>query len=125
MKVSQNWLKELVDINSTPDVLADKLSIGGFEVESLKDTSLQVNGVLLGKVLSVNKHPNSTKLHVCKVLIETCLMFNFFVLAIFLFSKLSSQQKFIIFFFVKYFAREIPETPIPSKKILLFFRFII
>ena len=67
MKVSQNWLKELVDINSTPEVLADMLSIGGFEVESLKDTSLQVNGVLLGKVLSVNKHPNSTKLSVCKV----------------------------------------------------------
>ena len=67
MKVSQNWLKELVDINSTPEVLADKLSIGGFEVESLEDTSLQVKGVLLGKVLSVDKHPDSTKLSVCKV----------------------------------------------------------
>ena len=67
MKVSQNWLKELVDINSTPEVLAEKLSIGGFEVESLKDTSLQVKGVLLGHVLSVEKHPNSTKLSVCKV----------------------------------------------------------
>ena len=67
MKVSQNWLKELVDINSTPEVLAEKLSIGGFEVESLKDTSLQVKGVLLGNVLSVEKHPNSTKLSVCQV----------------------------------------------------------
>ena len=67
MKVSQNWLKELVDINSTPELLADKLSIGGFEVESLKDTSLQVKGVLLGKVLSVEKHTDSNKLSVCKV----------------------------------------------------------
>ena len=67
MKVSQNWLKELVDINATPEVIADKLSIGGFEVESLKDTSLQVKGVVLGKVLSVDKHPNSNKLSVCKV----------------------------------------------------------
>ena len=67
MKVSQNWLKELVNINSTPEVLADKLSIGGFEVESLKDTSLQVKGVLLGKVISVEKHPDSSKLTVCKV----------------------------------------------------------
>ena len=67
MKVSQNWLEELVDINTTPEILADKLSIGGFEVESLKDTSLQVKGVLLGKVLSVERHPNSIKLSVCKV----------------------------------------------------------
>ena len=67
MKVSQNWLKELVDINTTPDVLSDKLSIGGFEVESLKDTSLQVKGVLLGKVISVEKHPDSNKLSVCNV----------------------------------------------------------
>ena len=67
MKVSQNWLKELVDINSTPEDLADKLSIGGFEVESLKDMSLQVKGVLLGNVLSVEKHPDSNKLSVCQV----------------------------------------------------------
>ena len=53
MKVSQNWLKKLVEINSTPDVLSEKLSIGGFEVESLEDCSKNVDGVVLGKVLSV------------------------------------------------------------------------
>jgi len=67
MKVSQNWLKELVEINTIPESLAEKLSIGGFEVESLTDTSLQVKGVVLGKVLSVEKHPDSIKLSVCKV----------------------------------------------------------
>ena len=67
MKVSQNWLKELVDIKTSPEVLSEKLSIGGFEVESLKDTSLQVKGVLLGKVLSADKLQNSNKLSVCKV----------------------------------------------------------
>ncbi len=67
MKVSQNWLNELVDINTTPEILANKLSIGGFEVESIKDNSLQVSGVVLGKVISVEKHTDSTKLSVCKV----------------------------------------------------------
>ena len=37
MKVSQNWLKSLVEINTTPDDLSEKLSIGGFEVDSLID----------------------------------------------------------------------------------------
>ena len=56
MKVSQNWLKELVDINTTPNELSEKLSIGGFEVESIDDCSSKYNGVILGKVLSVEKH---------------------------------------------------------------------
>jgi len=50
MKVSQNWLKNLVEITSTPEDLSEKLSIGGFEVESLEDCSKNVNGVVLGKV---------------------------------------------------------------------------
>ena len=67
MKVSHNWLKSIVEINSTPNDLADKLSIGGFEVESLVDCSQYVQGVVLGKVLSVVKHEGSDKLYICKV----------------------------------------------------------
>ena len=67
MKVSQNWLKSLVEINTTPDDLSEKLSIGGFEVESLIDCSSNVKGVVLGKVLSVVKHDNSEKLSICSV----------------------------------------------------------
>ncbi len=67
MKVSQNWLKKLVEINSTPEDLSEKLSIGGFEVESLEDCSKNVNGVVLGKVLSVSKLEGSDKLSICKV----------------------------------------------------------
>ena len=67
MKVSQNWLKTLVDIDSTPSDLSEKLSIGGFEVESLEDCSKNVNGVVLGKVLTVEKHEESEKLFICKV----------------------------------------------------------
>jgi phenylalanyl-tRNA synthetase beta chain len=67
MKVSQNWLKNLVEINSTPEDLSEKLSIGGFEVESLENCSKNVNGVVLGKVLSVLKHEGSEKLSICQV----------------------------------------------------------
>ena len=67
MKVSQNWLKNLVEITSTPEDLSEKLSIGGFEVESLENCSKNVNGVVLGKVLSVLKHEGSEKLSICQV----------------------------------------------------------
>ena len=67
MKVSQNWLKSLVEINTTPDDLSEKLSVGGFEVDSLIDCSENVKGIVLGKVLSVVKHKNSEKLSICSV----------------------------------------------------------
>jgi len=67
MKVSQNWLKNLVEITSTPEDLSEKLSIDGFEVESLEDCSKNVSGVVLGKVLSVLKHEGSDKLSICQV----------------------------------------------------------
>jgi len=67
MKVSQNWLKNLVGITCTPEDLSEKLSIGGFEVESLEDCSENVNGVVLGKVISVVKHEGSDKLSICQV----------------------------------------------------------
>ena len=67
MKVSQNWLNTLVDITTTPEDLSEKLSIGGFEVDSLEDCSENVNGVVLGKVLQVEKHEGSDKLSICKV----------------------------------------------------------
>ena len=77
MKVSQNWLKNLVEINSTPEDLSEKLSIGGFEVESLEDCSENVNGVVLGKVLSVLKHEGSDKLSICQVDIGiSCLLYT-------------------------------------------------
>jgi len=71
MKVSHNWLNNLVEITSTPEDLSEKLSIGGFEVESLEDCSNNVNGVVLGKVLSVLKHEGSNKLSICQVDIGT------------------------------------------------------
>ena len=67
MKVSQNWLKSIVDINSTPHELSEKLSIGGFEVDALEDCSKNVDGVVLGKVLDIEKHTGSDKLSICKV----------------------------------------------------------
>ena len=67
MKVSQNWLKTLVDFKSTPEELSEKLSIGGFEVDDLQDCSNNVKGVVLGKVLTVEKHFDSDKLSICMV----------------------------------------------------------
>ena len=66
MIISIDWLKEFVDIKESPDELADVLSSIGLEAESLKPYE-DLEGVVIGKVNSVGKHPNADRLSVCSV----------------------------------------------------------
>jgi len=67
MKVSVSWLKNLVEFNNDIDELAEKLSMTGFEVESLEDLSAQAKNVVIGYVDEITPHPNAEKLKVCSV----------------------------------------------------------
>jgi phenylalanyl-tRNA synthetase beta chain len=67
MKVSYNWLKEFVDFDFTPQELGEQLTMVGIEVEEIISQLPQFNGVLVARVLSVNKHPNADKLSICEV----------------------------------------------------------
>ncbi|MDY7007508.1 MAG: phenylalanine--tRNA ligase subunit beta [Cyanobacteriota bacterium] len=67
MRISLNWLRELVDIKISPEDLAETLTMAGFEVEEIEDRSTWATGVVVGKILEANKHPNADKLQVCQV----------------------------------------------------------
>ena len=67
MRVSLNWLKELIDINMSPEDLGRVLTIAGFELEELIDLGANADGVVVGRVIQRDKHPNADKLSVCKV----------------------------------------------------------
>ena len=67
MKVSVSWLKNLVEINNDIDELAERLSMTGFEVESIEDLSDQAKNVVIGFVDKITPHPNAEKLQVCSV----------------------------------------------------------
>ncbi|NJK57650.1 MAG: phenylalanine--tRNA ligase subunit beta [Pleurocapsa sp. SU_5_0] len=67
MRVSLNWLQELVDINISPEELGRILTIAGFELEELIDLRANADGVVVGKVIERSPHPNADKLSVCKV----------------------------------------------------------
>lgn len=67
MRISLNWLRELVDITLSPEELADALTMAGFEVEEIEDRRSWADGVVIGKVLTRDKHPNADKLSVCTV----------------------------------------------------------
>src|SRR6476646_4412643 len=71
MRISLNWLRELVDVTMTPQELAQTLTLAGFEVEDIEDRRTWAEGVVVGKVLSRQPHPNADKLSVCQVDIGT------------------------------------------------------
>lgn len=67
MRVSLNWLQEFVEINLTPETIAEILTIAGFEVEEIEYRRSFAEGVVVGKVLDCQAHPNADKLSVCSV----------------------------------------------------------
>ena len=67
MKISYNWLQDYVDLKTKPQDLANQLSLSGLEVEEIIEKTLDYPGVVVGRVLSVEDHPNADKLKICKV----------------------------------------------------------
>lgn len=71
MKVSYNWLQEFVDIDISPQELADRLTLAGIAVEGVTETGKGVEKVLTGRIETISPHPNADKLVVTTVNIGT------------------------------------------------------
>ncbi|MBR4846594.1 MAG: phenylalanine--tRNA ligase subunit beta, partial [Phascolarctobacterium sp.] len=67
MLASLEWLKQYVDINIPVDVLVDKITRAGLEVETVTYLGEGLEGVLTGKVTQIERHPDSDHLWVCQM----------------------------------------------------------
>lgn len=67
MKVSLNWLKEHVDLDLSAKDLSVHMLRLGFEVAGHQRLGPTFTGVVVGKVVTKEKHPNADKLSVCVV----------------------------------------------------------
>ncbi|MDZ7743529.1 MAG: phenylalanine--tRNA ligase subunit beta [Bacteroidota bacterium] len=70
MRISYNWLKEYIDLDLNPEELSEILTDCGLEVEGLeKAESVKggMEGIVIGQVLTAEKHPNADKLSVTTV----------------------------------------------------------
>lgn len=67
MRVSLEWLNEWVETGWDAATLAGRLTMGGIEVESIEPAAPEFSGVMVGEVLSVERHPGADKLTVCRV----------------------------------------------------------
>jgi phenylalanyl-tRNA synthetase beta chain len=67
MIVPESWLRAFCNPRLSGREIADRLTMSGVEVETYEPVGPQFSGVVVGEVLSVDKHPNADKLTVCKV----------------------------------------------------------
>ena len=67
MRLPKTWLQEYVDFNVTDEEFIQRMMWRGFELESCEKELKAVSGVITGKILSMQKHPNADKLTVCQV----------------------------------------------------------
>ncbi len=70
MNISYNWLKRYINVDMTPESLSALLTSIGLEVDGMEQTqSIKggLEGLVVGKVLTCEPHPNSDHLHVTTV----------------------------------------------------------
>ena len=67
MKAPISWLKDFVDIEISPQELADKLVSCGFEIEEIIYQKDKIKNVVTGKIININKHHNADKLLICEI----------------------------------------------------------
>ena len=67
MRVPESWLRVFCNPPLDAAGLADLLTMSGLEVESREGAAASFSGVVVGEIVSVERHPNADKLTICKV----------------------------------------------------------
>ncbi len=67
MQFSENWLRTFVNPTLNTEELSHALTMAGLEVEDLQPVGAVFSKVVIGKILSADKHPDADRLQVCQV----------------------------------------------------------
>ena len=67
MKFSEQWLREWVNPDVDTETLAAQLTMAGLEVDAIEPVAPEFEGVVIGEICSIEKHPDADKLRICQV----------------------------------------------------------
>ena len=67
MDLSLRWLGDYVDTGVTPKQFCDAMTMSGSKVECYSEEADFISNCVVGKILSVEKHPDADKLQICQV----------------------------------------------------------
>ena len=71
MDISLNWLKEYAPFDCDIKTFAEEMTMSGSKVEVYSTEKDKIRNVVVGKVLTLEKHPNADKLTICGIDIGT------------------------------------------------------
>lgn len=67
MLVPIKWLKDYVDIKVDPNTFADDMTMSGSKVEAVEVMGKDIDKVVVGKILKIERHPDADKLVVTQI----------------------------------------------------------
>ncbi len=67
MKAPLSWLREFVDVHLTPEQIAERLTLLGMEVKGIVRWGDDWRNVVVGELLSVDRHPRADRLSLTRV----------------------------------------------------------
>ena len=67
MNLSRKWLSEFVTVDASDKDFAEAMTLSGSKVEVTEDLGAEISNVVVGKVLSMERHPDSDHMWVCQI----------------------------------------------------------
>ncbi|MFH1474439.1 MAG: phenylalanine--tRNA ligase subunit beta [Chloroflexota bacterium] len=67
MRVPLSWLRDYVDVELTPEQLAERLTLLGMEIKGLERWGAEWRNVMTGELLEVARHPRADRLSITRV----------------------------------------------------------
>lgn len=66
MNLSRKWLNEFVTVDAGDREFAEAMTLSGSKVEITEDLGAEISNVVVGKLLSMERHPDSDHMWVCQ-----------------------------------------------------------
>ena len=67
MNLSRKWLNEFVKVDAPDKEFAEAMTLSGSKVEGTADLGAEIDRVVVGRVLSMERHPDSDHMWVCQL----------------------------------------------------------
>ena len=67
MLLSRKWLSEFVDVDANDKEFAETMTLSGSKVEGTEDLGAEISNIVVGRVVSMEHHPDSDHMWVCQV----------------------------------------------------------
>lgn len=67
MRVPLDWLKDYVEIDVDVNKYAEAMTLSGSKVEAVEKQGDEISNVVVGRILSIEEHPDADKLQVARV----------------------------------------------------------